>query len=83
MWLLGRTVGKLLVGIRVVGVYAKRDRVGLMRSGARNVFRWVLMPWALFGLGSPGLRHRGDVLAGAAVVVAAEAGDGGDEGVDG
>ena len=82
-WLFGRTLGKLLVGIRVVSVDAKRDRVGLMRSGARNVFRWVLMPWALFGLGSPGLRHRGDVLAGAAVVVAAEAGDGGDEGVDG
>lgn len=84
-WLFGRTLGKLLVGTRVVSVDPKRDRVGLMRSGARNVFRWVLMPWALFGLGSPGLRHRGDVLAGAAVVVAAEVeeGDGGDEGVDG
>lgn len=68
-WLAGRTLGKLVLGMRVVSVDPARPRVGLMRSGARNVFRWALAPWAVLGLGSPGLRHRGDVVAGAGVVV--------------
>ncbi|MCC7389960.1 MAG: RDD family protein [Phycisphaerales bacterium] len=67
-WGLGRTVGKLVLGLRVVSVDPRRGRVGLMRTGARNVFRWALAPWAIVGLGGPGLRHRGDAVAGAGVV---------------
>ena len=73
-WLTGRTLGKLAVGAQVVSVDPDRPRVGLMRTGARNVFRWVLAPWAMFGLGSPDFRHRGDLFAGAAVVVRRRAG---------
>lgn len=69
-WLWGRTIGKMMVGTRVVSVDPGRQRVGFMRSGARSVFRWALAPWALAGLGSPDHRHRGDLIAGAAVVVA-------------
>lgn len=68
-WLLGRTVGKLVLGMRVVSVDPARARLGLMRSGARNVFRWALAPWAVLGLGAQELRHRGDLVAGAGVVV--------------
>jgi hypothetical protein len=68
-WGLGRTVGKLMLGLRVVSVDPRRGRVGVMRTGARNVFRWALAPWAIVGLGGPELRHRGDMVAGAGVVV--------------
>lgn len=79
-WLWGRTIGKSLAGCRVVSVAPGRPKLGLMRSGARNVFKWVLAPWAAFGLASPELRHRGDRVAGAAVVVAVEAGEHDDAG---
>ncbi len=68
-WMLGCTFGKALARIRVVSVDPGRPTLGLMRCGARNVFRWALAPWALLGLGSPDFRHRGDVIAGAAVVM--------------
>lgn len=67
-WLLGCTFGKAIARLRVVSVDPARPTLGLMRCGARNVFRWALAPWALLGLGSPDFRHRGDVLTGAAVV---------------
>lgn len=70
-WLLGRTLGKMLVGVRVVSVDPALPSPGLMRCGARNVFRWALWPWALLGLNGPDFRHRGDVVAGTAVVVEA------------
>lgn len=68
-WLTCRTPGKWLAGCRVVSVDPGRARVGLARSLARNVFRWAFAPWALLGLGPPLMRHRGDLVAGAAVVV--------------
>jgi uncharacterized RDD family membrane protein YckC len=68
-WILGATLGKLALGVRVVSVDAKRPRVGLLRAAARNVFRWALAPWALLGMASPPFRHRGDVVAFTAVVV--------------
>jgi len=67
-WMLGCTFGKALARIRVVSVDPARPTLGLMRCGARNVFRWALAPWALLGLNSPDFRHRGDVITGAAVV---------------
>lgn len=67
-WMLGRTLGKAAAGLRVVSVDPARPTVGLLRCGARNVFRWALAPWALLGMGSGDFRHRGDVVAVAAVV---------------
>ncbi|MBK7405789.1 MAG: RDD family protein [Phycisphaerales bacterium] len=71
-WLTGRTLGKLVTGCRVVSVVPSRPRVGLAASLARNVFRWAFAPWAVLGMGPPTLRHRGDVVAGAAVAVLRE-----------
>ena len=67
-WMLGCTLGKAAVGIRVVSVDPSRPTLGLMRCGARNVFRWALAPWAFLGLSVPDFRHRGDLVAAAAVV---------------
>lgn|GEM_PF-3291444 len=68
-WMLGCTLGKAAARLRVVSVDPSRPTLGLMRCGARNVFRWALAPWALLGLSSRDFRHRGDVVASAAVVV--------------
>ncbi|MFG0243936.1 MAG: RDD family protein [Phycisphaerales bacterium JB054] len=68
-WMLGCTLGKAAARLRVVSVDPSRPTLGLMRCGARNVFRWALAPWALLGLSAPDFRHRGDVVASAAVVM--------------
>lgn len=68
-WMLGCTLGKAAARLRVVSVDPSRPTLGLMRCGARNVFRWALAPWALLGLGARDFRHRGDVVASAAVVI--------------
>ena len=68
-WMLGCTLGKAAARLRVVSVDPSRPTLGLMRCGARNVFRWALAPWALLGLSARDFRHRGDVVASAAVVM--------------
>ncbi|MFG0260294.1 MAG: RDD family protein [Phycisphaerales bacterium JB041] len=68
-WMLGYTLGKAAARLRVVSVDHDRPTLGLMRCGARNVFRWALAPWAMLGLSAPDFRHRGDVVASAAVVM--------------
>ncbi|MDX2146087.1 MAG: RDD family protein [Planctomycetota bacterium] len=45
------------------------QRLSLPRALARNVIKWLLPPVAMIALVDPSLRHRGDVLARAAVVV--------------
>ncbi len=68
-WLGGLTLGKWLVGIRVVRANPDRLlRPALWRAALRNAFKWVLAPWALVGLMTPNARHRGDLLAGTVVV---------------
>jgi len=67
-WLGGLTLGKWLVGIRVVRADADRLlRPALWRAAARNAFKWALAPWALAGLMTPNARHRGDLMAGTVV----------------
>lgn len=68
-WMLGCTLGKAAARLRVVSVDPSRPTLGLMRCGARNLFRWVLAPWAFVGLTSPDFRHRGDLATNAAVVI--------------
>lgn len=74
--LLGRSPGKAIMGLRVVAVVGPRSGTwrapGLGRGLIRNVFRWVLAPLAVIGLGRPDGRHRGDVMTGTAVVVRVE-----------
>ncbi len=73
-WLFGRTIGKVLTGSKVVSVVKDRKKIGLLRSGARNAFKWAFVPWALLGLFTLTGRHRGDEVAGAAVVVPTDVG---------
>jgi hypothetical protein len=68
----GKTIGKALAGCEVVSVAGRRRRLGLVQSGARNLFKWGLAPWAALGLALSGGRHRGDATARAAVVVRVE-----------
>lgn len=68
-WMLGCTLGKAAARLRVVSVDPSRPTLGLMRCGARNVFRWAIAPWAVLGLSARDFRHRGDVVASAAVVM--------------
>jgi hypothetical protein len=80
-WLFGRSLGKALVGCRVFHVRLSRGsdgtvspvvvRPSLWRALARNIVKWVLPPVAMAGLNLPDRRHRGDVVAGTAVVVPA------------
>lgn len=81
---LGRSPGKALVGIEVVRM-SRGDpafaglivRPSLAMCFVRNVIKWIMPPVAMLGLLDPELRHRGDVLTRAAVVVRFE-----DEGED-
>ena len=80
--LFGRTLGKWLTACGVVrariargpdGTLAPRvGRAALWRTLMRNVVKWGLPPVAMAGLNSGDRRHRGDVLAGTAVVVEVE-----------
>lgn len=92
-WMWGRTPGKAMVGC-AVGVPRNAtvdgtvtpvlDKPSLWRAAARNLIKWVLPPVALSGVFAPARRHRGDVVAGTAVVVLvedepSEPGDGADD----
>lgn len=71
--LTGATLGKVLVGCRVVRVLEPgMDRArgpGPVRAAVRQVFKWAFLPWAAAGVSSLERRHRGDIVAGCAVVV--------------
>jgi uncharacterized RDD family membrane protein YckC len=88
-WLWGRTLGKAAVGCAVAwpGVINYNNHIEpiirrptLWRAATRNLIKWVLPPVAISGVFSPERRHRGDVLAGTAVVE--HAGDDEDEAGD-
>jgi len=68
----GATPGKWLMGCRVAAV-GKGSAPSLVRrlgrSATRNAFKWGLWPWAAAETMTPGVRHRGDQVARAAVVV--------------
>lgn len=71
-WLFGRSVGKALVGLRVLSVREDGfSRPQLWQAALRNVVKWGAPPVALAGL-TYARRHLGD-LAGATVVVGAAA----------
>lgn len=55
--------------------YLVLPRLTLLRSLARNTVKWLLPPVAGLALLDPSSRHRGDLLTGAAVVVAAPPSD--------
>lgn len=67
------TVGKLLLGCRVVrgtGPVGSSVRLGLGACFVRNLIKWVLPPVASLAMLEPSGRHRGDLIARAIVVVA-------------
>jgi len=77
---IGASAGKLLTGCEVAAVRLKllpkgdaaaasTPRLSIGRSLLRNLIKWGLPPVALVGLIDPALRHRGDLFAGAAVVL--------------
>lgn len=79
-WLFGRSLGKALTGCEVVAISTARagedgqitpvaGRLTLGKAAVRNFVRWAVPPLALEGLSNPGRRHRGDLLAGTAVVI--------------
>lgn len=72
-WLVGRTLGKTLMGCEVV-VTGGEGAEGLVRpslgaSFLRNLIKWGLPPVAILGVLDPSGRHRADQYARTAVVV--------------
>jgi hypothetical protein len=74
--LTGRTPGKAMVGIEVLRMSRGETafaglivRPSLLMCLVRNSIKWIMPPVAMLGLLDPELRHRGDVLTRAAVVV--------------
>ncbi len=72
----GRTLGKLLLGIRVASVRVQPGNLdapaaapGLGRGMLRNVIKWCLPPVGLIALLDPEGRHRADQFAMTAVVL--------------
>ncbi|GJM18336.1 MAG: hypothetical protein DHS20C14_05490 [Phycisphaeraceae bacterium] len=65
----GRTLGKFLLGCRVVRSDGSGLSPGVVRSVIRNAVKWGLPPIPALALFEPGVPHRGDVLAGAVVIV--------------
>ena len=60
-WLLGRTLGKVLVGIRVVRAQpGALVRPRLWSALVRNAIKWILPPVAALALIDPEALHRGD-----------------------
>lgn len=74
--LTGRSLGKLFAGSGVISVDRKGRRFGrppgLVACAARNAVKWFAPPVAAMLVFDPSARHRGDVIARAAVVVARE-----------
>lgn len=74
--MMGRSPGKALAGIEVVRMSRGEAafaglivRPSLAMCVVRNVIKWIMPPVAMLGLLDPELRHRGDVLTRAAVVI--------------
>jgi uncharacterized RDD family membrane protein YckC len=75
-WRFGRSIGKFITGCAVVNVRRRSGAVGvagdqrlrLWQAAARNLVKWLLPPVAALGVVSAERRHRGDTLAGTAVV---------------
>lgn len=85
--LVGRSPGKALVGIEVVRMSRGEAafaglivRPSLGMCLVRSAIKWIMPPVAMLGLLDPELRHRGDVLTRAAVVVRFEKEEEGDGG---
>lgn len=83
-WLAGASVGKRLMGCRVVSLSraahgdAVADsvlRVRLWQAAGRNVVRWVMPPLGMLMLFDPAFRHPGDVLSRTVVVMPDEGGE--------
>ena len=69
--LIGRSVGKVAMGCEVIDVRVTDRPVHpkVWQAATRNVIKWVLSPAAMIGLMDPEGRHRGDSMAGTAVVM--------------
>jgi uncharacterized RDD family membrane protein YckC len=71
--ILGRSLGKLLTGCEVISVLPKAEeqenRPVFRQLLVRNLVKWLLPPVAMSVLFDATLRHRGDLIAGTAVVV--------------
>ncbi|USN98577.1 MAG: RDD family protein [Phycisphaeraceae bacterium] len=67
----GTTLGKFLLGCRVIRVGPDGGRPGLAACFIRNLIKWVLPPVAALAMLEPSGRHRGDLLAGVVVAMPA------------
>ncbi len=68
-WLFGASVGKLVVGCRVIGAQGEEGRIGLGRIAARNAVKWLLPVSVLMAWVDPYGRHTGDAVARTVVVM--------------
>ncbi|MBL4699216.1 MAG: RDD family protein [Phycisphaerales bacterium] len=60
-WLFGASVGKWMMGIRVVrGQGGAMERIPLWAAFVRNVIKWLLPPVTALALIDPEMLHRGD-----------------------
>jgi len=66
-WLFGRSLGKMVTGLRTVDV-AGRSRVRLKQALMRNLFKAVFPPLTMLLLLDPWRRHPADQVAGTLVV---------------
>ncbi len=67
-WLFGRSIGKFLLGCRVVNVSSAGDAAGterprLWQALVRNLVRWTVPILAVFMIFDPARRHPGDLAA--------------------
>lgn len=69
-WLFGATPGKAVFRSRVCPLGDRMRRPSLRAALVRNLCKWLVPPLALALVWDPNLRHRGDVLAGVAVISA-------------
>ena len=69
-WLLGRSVGKFMMGLRVVSVEegAGERKPELWQAMTRNVVRWIVPILAVFAMLDERGRHAGDLAARTLVV---------------
>ncbi len=69
-WLWGRSVGKFLMGLRVVstGAGSAGGVLGARQAVTRNLVRWIMPLLAVFAMLDEYGRHPGDLVAGTMVV---------------
>jgi hypothetical protein len=82
-WLMGRSLGKAITGCEVCALASSQpDESGVLQptlgrptiwqAALRNLVSWVVPPLAVWGMGGPDHRHKGDQVSRTVVVIRAE-----------